>query len=153
MKLEKISEAERKILMSFKCPEFETHPWAIGPSLNRRRIAVITTAGLHGRDDRPFQFDPKDFYRTIPGNVQANDLVMSHMAASFDRTGFQRDWNVVFPLDHLRELLAEKAIGGLAENHYSFNSAHEPAEFKETSVQVADLLKKDGVNGVLLLPV
>jgi D-proline reductase (dithiol) PrdB len=152
MRLEKISEAERKILMSFKCPEFETHPWAIGPSLNKRRIAVITTAGLHGRDDRPFQIDPKDFYRVIPGNVQANDLVMSHMAASFDRTGFQRDWNVVFPLDRLRELLAEKAIGSLAGCHYSFNSAHELAEFKEAAYQVGDLLKKDGVDALLLLP-
>lgn len=51
MRLEKISEAERKILMSFKCSEFETHPWAIGPSLDKRRVAVITTAGLHGRLD------------------------------------------------------------------------------------------------------
>jgi D-proline reductase (dithiol) PrdB len=152
MRFEKISEAERRILMSFKCPEFETHPWAIGPSLSKRRIAVITTAGLHGRDDRPFQIDPKDFYRTIPGSVQANDLVMSHLAASFDRTGFQRDWNVVFPLDRLRELIAEKVIGGLAEYHYSFNSAHEPAEFKEAAYQVAALLEKDSVDAVLLLP-
>jgi D-proline reductase (dithiol) PrdB len=152
MRLENISEAERKILMSFKCPEFETHPWAVGPSLNKRRIAVITTAGLHTRDDRPFQIDPKDFYRAIPGNVQANDLVMSHMAASFDRTGFQRDWNVVFPLDRLRELLAEKTIGALAEYHYSFNSAHEPAEFKEAAYQVAESLEKDSVDAVLFLP-
>jgi D-proline reductase (dithiol) PrdB len=152
MRFEKISEAERKILMSFKCPEFETHPWATGPSLNKRRISVITTAGLHGRDDQPFQIDPKDFYRTIRGNVQANDLVMSHLAASFDRTGFQRDWNVVFPLDRLRELQAEKTIGGLADYHYSFSSAHEPPEFKEAANQVADLLEKDGVNAVLLLP-
>ena len=152
MRFEKISEAERKILMSFKCPEFETHPWAIGPSLNKRRIALITTAGLHGRDDQPFQINPNDFYRTIPGNVQADDLIMSHLAASFDRTGFQRDWNVVFPLDRLRELEAEKTIGGLAQHHYSFNSAHEPAEFKEAANQVAELLEKDGVNAVLLLP-
>lgn len=77
---------------------------------------------------------------------------MSHLAASFDRTGFQRDWNVVFPLDRLRELLADKIIGSLAEYHYSFNSAHEPSEFKEAAYHVAGLLKKDSVDAVLLLP-
>jgi D-proline reductase (dithiol) PrdB len=153
MRLEKVSEAERRILMSFKCSEFETHPWVTGPPLNKRRVAIITTAGLHGREDRPFQMGPTDFYRKIPGNVQANDLVMSHLAASFDRTGFQRDWNVVFPLDRLRELLAENIVGSLAEHHYSFNSAHEPAEFKEAAYEVAGLLRKDRVDAALLLPV
>jgi D-proline reductase (dithiol) PrdB len=152
MRLEKVSEAERRLLMSFKCSEFETHPWVTGPPLERRRIAIITTSGLHGREDRPFQMGPTDFYRKIPGNVQANDLVMSHLAASFDRTGFQRDWNVVFPLDRLRELLAEKIIGSLAEHHYSFSSAHEPAEFKEAAYEVGRLLKEDSVDAVLLLP-
>jgi len=152
MRLEKVSEAERRLLMSFKCSEFETHPWVPGPPLNKRRVAIITTAGLHGREDRPFRMDPQDFFRTIPGNVQPNDLVMSHMAASFDRTGFQRDWNVVFPLDRLRELLAEKIIGSLAATHYSFNSAHEPVDFKEAAYEVAHRLRKDSVDAVLPLP-
>jgi hypothetical protein len=29
------------------------------------------------------------------------------MAASFDRSGYQRDWNVIFPLDRLREMADE----------------------------------------------
>jgi D-proline reductase (dithiol) PrdB len=97
--------------------------------------------------------DPTDFYRKIPGNVRANDLVMSHLAASFDRTGFQRDWNVAFPLDRLKELQADGVIGSLAEYHYSFSSAHEPADFKDASYEAAHLLKQDSVDAVLLLPV
>ena len=153
VRLDKVSEEERKMLLRLPCPTFETNPWVSGPPLRERRLAIITTAGLHTRNDRPFQMDPNDFYRVIPGDVQANDLVMSHLAASFDRSGFQRDWNVVFPLDRLREMVAEGTIGSLADFHYSVSSVHKPEEFQVCSAEIAGLLKKDGVNAVLLLPV
>jgi D-proline reductase (dithiol) PrdB len=153
MRLEKVSEEERKLLLSFKCPTFETHPWVNGPPLHQRRVAIVTTAGLHGRYDRPFQMDPDDYYRVIPGNVKANDLIMSHMAASFDRTGFQRDWNVVFPIDRLREMAAEGIIGSLADFHYSYNSIRAQPDAPEPIREIAGLLKKDNVNAVLLFPV
>ncbi len=153
VRLEDVSEEERKILMSLPCPSFETSPWVGGPPLNQRRLAIITTAGLHTRDDRPFQIDPNDYYRVIPGDVQPNDLVMSHLAASFDRSGFQRDWNVVFPLDRLREMEKEGIIGSLADFHYSVSTAHQPEEFEVCSAEIAGLLKKDKVDAALLLPV
>jgi D-proline reductase (dithiol) PrdB len=153
VRLETLSEAEQKLLMSLPCPSFDTSPWVTGPPLTESRLAIITTAGLHTRNDRPFQIDPHDFYRVIPGDVQANDLVMSHLAASFDRSGYQRDWNVVFPLDRLRELEAEGFIGSLAAFHYSMSSAHSPQEFDAPTREIARLLKKDNVNAALLLPV
>jgi len=153
VRLDDVSEEERKMLLSLPCPTFETNPWVSGPPLSERRLAIITTAGLHTRNDRPFQIDPNDFYRVIPGDVQANDLVMSHLAASFDRSGFQRDWNVVFPLDRLREMEAEGTIGSLADFHYSVSAVHKPEEFQVCSAEIAGFLKKDNVNAVLLLPV
>jgi D-proline reductase (dithiol) PrdB len=58
---------------------------------------MISTAGLHLRGDRPFSLGSDD-YRVIPGEVKANDLVMSHVSTNFDRTGFQQDLNVIFPI-------------------------------------------------------
>src|SRR4030042_920189 len=153
VRLEKVSEEERKMLLGLPCPSFESNPWVGGPPLRERRLAIITTAGLHMRDDRPFQLDPNDFYRVIPGDVRPNDLVMSHIAASFDRSGFQRDWNVVFPIDRLREIARDGIIGSLADFHYSVSSAHRGEELKAPAYEMAGLLKKDGVNAVLLLPV
>jgi D-proline reductase (dithiol) PrdB len=153
MRLEKVSEEERKLLLSFKCPSFDTHHWVSGPPLNNRRVAIITTAGLHGRHDRPFQMGPDDYYRVIPGDVQANDLVMSHMAASFDRTGYQRDWNVVFPIDRLREMAAEGIIGSVADFHYSYNSIRAQPDAPGPILEIAGLLKKDHVDAALLFPV
>jgi len=153
VRMETLSEAERNLMMSLPCATFDTNPWVEGPPLSRRRLALVTTAGLHLRSDRPFQMDPNDFYRVIPGDVSANDLVMSHLAASFDRSGYQRDWNVVFPLDRLRELVREGFIGSLADYHYSVSSAHSADEFAAPAREIAELLKKDNVDGALLLPV
>ena len=153
VRMETLSEAERNLMMSLPCATFDTNPWAEGPPLPRRRLAIMTTAGLHLRSDRPFQMDPNDFYRVIPGDVTANDLVMSHLAASFDRSGYQRDWNVVFPLDRLRELEREGFIGSLADFHYSVSSIRSSRELATPAREIAELLKKDDVNGVLLLPV
>ncbi len=153
MRLEKVSEQEKKMLLSFKCPTFDTQPWVGGPPLSKRRVAIVTTAGLILRNDRPFQMGPDDYYRVIPGDVQSNDLVMSHMAASFDRTGFQRDCNVVFPIERLREMESEGIIGSVADFHYSFNSIRAQPDDPEPVREIAGLLKKDNVDAVLLFPV
>jgi D-proline reductase (dithiol) PrdB len=153
VRMEKVSEEERNFLLGMECPTFPTSPWVSGPPLNERRLAVISTAGLHLRHDRPFQFGAGDFYRVIPGHVRANDLVMSHLAASFDRTGFQRDWNVVFPLDRLREMQEEGVIGSLADFHYSVAAPRNALELAEPAREIAGLLRRDNVNAVLLLPV
>ncbi len=153
VRLEKMSEREQELILSLPCTEFDTNPFVSGPPLNERRVAIVTTSGLHRRDDRPFSIDPNDFYRVIPGTVEANDLVMSHVAASFDRSGFQRDWNVVFPLDRLRELVDEGIIGSLADFHYSVSSAHQGSDFEAPMREISALLKKDDVNAVVLTPV
>ena len=121
--------------------------------LSEMRIALITTAGLHFRDDPAFEFADATF-RPIPGEENAGDLVMSHSSVNFDRTGFQEDINLVFPIDRFKELAAENVIGSLAEVHYSFMGAGLKPESYEASVNtVAGLLKKDRIDAVFLTPV
>jgi D-proline reductase (dithiol) PrdB len=132
-------DAEKNYHETLECPTFHTEPWVDGPPLNKRRVAIISTAGLHTRDDKPF--------------IQANELVMSHVSANFDRSGFQQDWNVVFPIDRLRELAQQGIIGSVADYHYSFMGAHDPMSMEQTVHTVATLLKKDNVNAALFLPV
>ena len=121
--------------------------------MHQRRVAIVTTAGLHRRDDD--NFDLLDLsYRVIPGDVPADDLVMTQSSVNFDRTGFQQDINVVFPLDRLRELQARGEIGSIAAFHYAFNGAGQLASaYEATARQVARMLKEDGVNAALLVPV
>ncbi len=153
VRLDDMIDAERQYHEELKCPTFDTEPWVTGPSLGERRVAIISTAGLHTRDNRPFTLDPGDYYRVIPGNIQANDLVMSHVSVNFDRSGFQKDWNVAFPIDRLRELAQQGIISSVADYHYSFMGAHDPMSMEQQARTLAGLLKKDNVNAALLLPV
>src|SRR5579883_1607922 len=124
-----MSKAERESILAIPLPSFPTTPWRDGPPLARRRVAIVTTAGLHRPDDRPFGIGPgsaADFpgdYRVIPSETPSASLLMSHISVNFDRTGFQQDWNVVFPTDRLRELAQAGAIGSVAAYHYSFMGA------------------------------
>jgi D-proline reductase (dithiol) PrdB len=152
-RLELMTVEERKHLEDLKCPTFETNPWAEGPPLNQRRVAIISTAGLHGKNDRPFTFDPGDYYRVIPGNIKAADLMISHVSTNFDHSGFQQDWNVMFPIDRLNELALEGTIGSVADFHYSFMGATSPTLMKIDVMQVSGMLKADQVDAVLLVPV
>lgn len=136
-------------------PQFGLSPWVAGGPLAQRRVALVTSAGLHTRGDRPFgQGAARNDYRVIPGNAVAADLVMSQLSVNFDRTGFQQDLNVVFPLDRLRELARDGVIGSVAEHHYSFMGAGSPVTRMEASARaVGRLLKADKVDAVLLTPV
>lgn len=134
-------------------PRFAQQHWARGPKLTQRRVAIVSTAGLHTRGDRPFGAGGMD-YRVIPGDIHAGDLIMSHMSVNFDRSGFQEDWNVAFPLDRLRELARDKIIGTVAAFHYSFMGAVSPVtNYESKAGELAQLLRKDNVDAVLLSPV
>jgi D-proline reductase (dithiol) PrdB len=50
---------------------FDARPWVQPPPLEKCRIAIITTAGIHRRSDRPFGPQATD-YRIIPGNTAAS---------------------------------------------------------------------------------
>lgn len=158
-RLDQLDSHSQSSLRNMECPVFDIQPWVEGPPLHDRRVAIISTAGLHRRKDRPFtvpagpsQDRPAD-YRVIPGDIAANDLIMSHMSTNFDRTGFQQDWNIVFPLDRLRELVQAGVIGSVADFHYSFMGATDPRLMEPSARRLAPLLKQDQVNAVLLVPV
>ena len=133
-------------------PDFGEAPFVAGPPLNQRRVAIITTSGIHVRGDRPFENGAAD-YRIIPGNTPPAELVMSHTSVNFDRSGFQEDVNVVFPLARLLELEADQVVGSVSDYHYSFMGAAPILALEPKARELAGLLKKDGVDAVLLSPV
>ncbi len=133
---------------------FDSRPWVSGPPLAQRRVAIVTTSGLHRRGDRPFAPGAQATdYRIIPGRVKADELVMSHLSINFDRTGFQQDLNVVFPIDRLHEFVREGTVGSVADYHYAFMGAAPIRQLEPRARQLAGLLKQDHVDAVLLTPV
>jgi D-proline reductase (dithiol) PrdB len=152
MRLEKLPPDYGKRLAEIDCPRFATTPWVEGKPLAERRVAIVSSAGLTVRGGRVFRGRDAD-YRAIPGTTQANDLLCSHISINFDRNGFQEDWNVVFPLDRLNELAAQRAIGSVAATHYSFMGATDPVQMVDGAREVAAKLKADNVDAVLFTSV
>ena len=157
VRLADLPQAEREghINRISTLPQFPARPFVKGPALAKRRVALVTTAGLHLRSDQPFDTGGAGIdYRVVPGDVAPADLVMSHASVNFDRTGFQSDWNVVFPLDRLRELVRDKIVGAVAAFHYSFMGAIPKVErYDPKARELAALLVQDRVDAVLLTPV
>ncbi len=156
-RLADLSEWERDHLLHLRdqVPRLSGRPWVKGPPLNRRRVALISTAGLHRREDRPFGGGASATeYRVIPSDTPSAALVMSHISVNFDRSGFRQDPNLVFPIDRLKELAEDGTIGSVADYHYSFMGApFPPTQFEPKARELAGLLLRDQVDAAILVPV
>jgi D-proline reductase (dithiol) PrdB len=97
-------------------------PWTpIRKPLGECRVCLITTGGIHLRTDTPFNMeDPEGnpTYRVIPSDARAEDLTITHNY--YDHRDADRDFNIILPLDRLRELRPKRALAGLTRSHYSF---------------------------------
>jgi D-proline reductase (dithiol) PrdB len=151
-RLTDLPPAQARRLAELECPNFATRPFIEGPPLRERRVAIVSSAGLVVRGENPFRGrDPE--YHVVPATTQPQDLLISHVSINFDRTGFQEDWNVVFPLDRLNELAAERTIGSVAATHYSFMGATDPIQMEPYARELAGRLKADHVDAAILTPV
>lgn len=139
-------------LRNLPIPDFGPTPWVQGPDLKKARVAIVSTAGLHRASDPKFAGGSGD-YRLLPADLDYRELVQSHVSVNFDRSGFQQDVGVVFPLEHLKQMAQDGEIGSIAQWHYSFMGATDPTRMVETAPEVARLLKEDGVSAVILVPV
>jgi len=151
-RIEDLPPAFAEHLINLPCAEMGETPCVAGPPLARRRVAIVSTAGLGRKSEGGFNPGDAD-YRVIPANLPAGDLTMSHISVNYDRTGFQEDINIAFPIDRLRELAAAGEIGSVADYHYSFMGATDPTEMKAAVESLIGPLKADDVDAVVLIPV
>ena len=149
VRLVDLDPSMREAILGLDCPVFDTVPWCDGPPLGGRRVAIVTTAGLHRADDPAFAVGAAD-YRVIPSDMPGSELRLSHVSTNFDRSGFQEDANVVFPIDRVAELARDGAIGSVATYHYSFMGATDPRRMEPQARALAGLLRDDGVDAVIL---
>ena len=158
-RLDTLSEGLRKTISFLPCMEFDRTPWVpLAKDLSQCKVALISTAGLHLRGDKPFVTDLKGgdpSFRVIPSNSNSADILQSHVSIGFDHTAFYKDMNIAFPIDRLRELVERRVIGSVSENYYSFMGAIRDMRrvVDDTGLQVAQRLKDEGVDLAFLIPV
>ena len=147
------TEAEHMRARAASMQRIEPGPWLTPKPLAESTVAIVSTAGIHRRSDPPFNVGAVD-YRIVPGDVDWGDVVLSHVSTNFDRSAFQQDPNISFPLDRLREMEAAGEIGGVSQWHYSFMGAQPNHQaLAPAGEEVGRLLAADGVDVALLIPV
>lgn len=122
--------------------------------LNECKVALITTAGFYINGQQPYVNNDCS-YREIPNTIDTQELKIGHKSVAYDKSDTKTDANLVFPLDRFRELENEGKIGSLNYRHFSFmGSISKPKRLiTETSPEVAQMLKEDGVEVAFLTPV
>jgi D-proline reductase (dithiol) PrdB len=145
-------------ISSYEPWKSEDVPWTpVVKSLEQAKIAIVTAAGVHHKDQEPFDMfdcDGDPSFRVIDGTRPLSDMMITH--DYYDHSDADKDINIVFPLERLKEFERERLVGRVADIHYGFmghiTGRHIPALINKTAPQVAKRLKKDRVDIVLLLP-
>ena len=153
-RLDRLPEGNRKNLLALPMQVNDDTPFAPPRRpLSACRLAIVTTAGLHRRGDKPFGTGEQT-YRLIAADTPTVDIVQSHTSLGFDRVAIMRDVNISFPIDRLRELVARGELGALAPNHYSFMGAQRDLAGiqAETGPEVGRHLREAGVQAALVTP-
>jgi len=148
----------QRLVDAYKPWESEDVPWTpISRPLTDCKVAMVTTAGVHHCSQSPFDMkdqhgDPS--FREIDIRKPLSDLMITH--DYYDHSDADRDINIVFPVERLREWEEKGRLGSLAQRNFSFmghiDGHHIPVLINETGRQVASELRKDGVDVVLLTP-
>ena len=113
-------------------------------------FALVTTAGVHLREQEPFNLDGDNSWRLIPGDVAASQLMVTH--EHYDHRDADEDINVVFPIDRLRELAAEGIIAGVGDKHLGFMGYSQNFRdlYERVAPEMAKIISRSKADGVIL---
>jgi D-proline reductase (dithiol) PrdB len=136
----------------FQYARYESIPWIpFHKAVRTATVALVTTAGVHLRQDPPFAGIDDTTYREIPGTVSAGQLTVSH--PFFDSGELEQDIDALFPVTRLQELQRQGLIARVAPSHYSFmGMVPHWQRLEKPATEVAEKLRAAGVDAVVLTP-
>jgi D-proline reductase (dithiol) PrdB len=113
--------------------------------LSKATVAIVTAAGVHIKDQDPFNIADElgDLtYRVIPEDVDSSRLMVTHH--HYDHADADSDINVVFPIDALRDLKEEGFIREIARKHvgYMGYTMQLKAMYEGTAPEIANEIDK-----------
>jgi D-proline reductase (dithiol) PrdB len=137
-------------------------PWTPLPKpLNECTVALISSAGIALRSDRPFDQegerqnpwwgDPS--HRVLPRTATEKDVRAYHL--HINPAFAQQDLNALFPLGLLLGMEENGEIGRSADSHYSFMGYNlQPGSLlDETTPAIVAQMRREGIDLAVLIPV
>ena len=136
----------------------EPAPWTpVTKPLSECRVALVTTSGVHHKSQQPFDMQDSEgdpSFREIDKATISENYLITH--DYYDHSDAEKDLNIVFPVDRLRELQDEGIIGELASRHYSFmghiDGHHIATLVNQSAREIIEKLRQQAVDVVLLTP-
>jgi D-proline reductase (dithiol) PrdB len=133
-------------------------PRRLDKPLSEASVALISTAAFVAPGQDPFDDDLRggDFtHRILSSDVDLLTLQESHRSDAFDHSGIRADPNLAVPLDTLRELANENAIGAVSPEVVSLmGSITAPGRLLSKTVPlIIDILRRQKSDCALLVPV
>ena len=124
----------------------------LGVPVRRARVMLLNSAGVHLREDPPFEPVNDVSFRRIPAAADPDRLRPSH-PTPMRRPGL-RDVNVVFPYQRLAELAADGIIGGVTELHLSMLGAIKRLRVlaHEVAPAIAAVAREHGADLLFVVP-
>jgi D-proline reductase (dithiol) PrdB len=122
--------------------------------LAKSTVAIVTAGGVHRRDQEPFNIANElgDLgYRVLDEDVDSADLMVTHH--HYDHSDADKDINVVFPIDVLRDLQNEGFIREVARKHigYMGYTMQLKAMYEGTAREIANEIDKGSRADVVVL--
>ncbi len=146
-------------LRAYQWRRINPTPWTpLLKPLSECRLALVSSAGFHLADQRPFDVTTRGgdiSFRWIPHDAEISALIESHRSNTFDHSGIRLDPNLAFPIDRVRKLEETGRVGSINKRHLSLmGSITAPGRLiRDTAPRAARQLVEDGVDIALLVPV
>ena len=125
--------------------------------LKHCQIALVTTGGIHTKDQKSFDMADKKgdpSYREIPSEISVEKLTITH--DYYHNADALSDPNLVLPIEPLRRLLRQGLIGSISPRFFSFMGhvmgEHLKTLTEGTGPEVAAALVADEVDAAFLTP-
>ena len=123
--------------------------------ISQCKVCFVSTSGVQPKGSMPFDVvHPVGDYsfRRVPANSRVEDLEIHQI--KYPTEGANRDVNVIYPIERLRELASEGMIGGLTENLFAFIGYNmDPHRLEATLAEdLADAIVAEGADILLAAP-
>jgi D-proline reductase (dithiol) PrdB len=132
--------------MSRKCVPYTP----VTSKVSEMTVALVSSTGVYMDGQPPFNENGDDSYRLLPPDVSASELRFKH--GHYDTSEAERDANVVFPLERLRELAAQGVIKAVSNKHIGFKgfSTNLKAQYENLAPAIADEIERSQTDAVVL---
>jgi D-proline reductase (dithiol) PrdB len=123
----------------------------VAAELSDMNIAVVSSTGIYLADQhQPFNDNGDDTYRVLPADFDVAQVRFKH--GHYDTSEAEKDVNVVFPIERLREFAVNGVIRGVSNKHISFKgfSMDLKRQYEFLAPGIAEEIERSQADAVVL---